>query len=926
MWEVVVPRPYPALLALALLVPQVVVSGSAAAPALSRPRTRVTALDTQRRIDAGAINMWVTNVGSFAWDIGTGLPGLIYPKGSDQRAVFAAGLWIGAKVGGQTRVTVGEYSQEYGPGRIVGGFPDDPSRPEYVVYKVAAYAGDPQDTAHVERSAGELAADPNLDPLLHHSWSEYLTGAAPHGAPVRVHRLPDTSTPDPSDLVDVPGPDVRGDQMLWAVFNDADPSLHGNDAGGTSPLGVEVQQSFHTFAATGVLGSTVFLEFKIIHKGSSVLDSAFVALWVDPDVGGFTDDLAACDTLAGRGYAYNATNTDATYGASPPAVGVDLLRGAIVAGDTLGLYAFNSFVNGTDPTTPEQSYNYMQGLEAGGTTRINPTTGGPTRYMFSGDPVAGSGWLDTSPGDKRILLSTGPFTMVPGDTQAVLLALVIGQTCDRLASVTKLRLFDDFVQRTLDAGFGGLGLPDLVVTDLCAPAIVQGCRDLEAAYSIVNLGGDAGGFTGRLDLVPSSGGVLQRREMVVPGLPAGASASDTLRRFLADADPRVDYTLRARADWFAQVYESNETNNLLERQTTHAVPRIVSMIQVSVHPDAQARITFQRSERDAEVTATPVQDYEIYRKIDPSTAASERSGIPAGAAPASPEGPSGATLETGPAQAIAVDPTRSGPDPRLLLAGWEYVGSVPAHAETEYNAIVPLLSDTPSASGYELFFVRAATAAPTVYFDSCVDSMPEVDSLPPPVPENFRVTGTTANGGFTLGWDPSGSADLRFFELYRGTDVGFTPTELNRIARTTATTFADSGTGGIDPAYYKLSATDYVGNTSEFATASSQVVDVSPDTPVPRDFALYPGRPNPTRRGQLVRFDLPQAARVRLHVFDIHGRIVRTALEGAWLPAGRHDWYWDGRADDGSRLRAGIYVLRLESGLFRGAVRAALIP
>ena len=72
--------------------------------------------DTESRIDANQVDMFVTNYGSFAWDISTGNSGLIYPKGTTKTALFAAGLWIGAKVDGDVRVAVAEYDMEYGPG------------------------------------------------------------------------------------------------------------------------------------------------------------------------------------------------------------------------------------------------------------------------------------------------------------------------------------------------------------------------------------------------------------------------------------------------------------------------------------------------------------------------------------------------------------------------------------------------------------------------------------------------------------------------------------------------------------------------------------------------------------------------------------------------------------------------------------------
>ena len=39
-------------------------------------------------------------------------------------------------------------------------------------------------------------------------------------------------------------PYMLGRQMLWSVYNDANPDAHDNDAGETAPLGVEVQQTF----------------------------------------------------------------------------------------------------------------------------------------------------------------------------------------------------------------------------------------------------------------------------------------------------------------------------------------------------------------------------------------------------------------------------------------------------------------------------------------------------------------------------------------------------------------------------------------------------------------------------------------------------------------------------------------------------------
>src|SRR5215510_3237811 len=80
----------------------------AAAPPASLPRTakpaRRAVVDNAKAIDINNISMFITNTGSFAWDKTTGNAGLEFPKGTGKTAVFAAGLWMGATVGGQTRV------------------------------------------------------------------------------------------------------------------------------------------------------------------------------------------------------------------------------------------------------------------------------------------------------------------------------------------------------------------------------------------------------------------------------------------------------------------------------------------------------------------------------------------------------------------------------------------------------------------------------------------------------------------------------------------------------------------------------------------------------------------------------------------------------------------------------------------------------
>ena len=50
---------------------------------------------------------------------------------------------------------------------------------------------------------------------------------------------------------------------------------------------------------------------------------------------------------------------------------------------------------------------------------------------------------------------------------------------------------------------------------------------------------------------------------------------------------------------------------------------------------------------------------------------------------------------------------------------------------------------------------------------------------------------------------------------------------------------------------------------------------------------------------------------MRISVFDPEGRHVVTLLDGG-VSAGLHAIAWDGRATDGAKAPAGVYIVRLE--------------
>lgn len=366
------------------------------------------------QIDVNNISAWITNYGSLFRHPLTGNSGLEWPKGGGVFAVYASGLWIGAKVNNDVRVAVAEYSYEFGPGSIdpITHQPNDPNDPRYVVYKF---------------NQGDVIPQQAIE----------------DGCPSQVW----------------------GDQMLWSVYNDADPAYHTNMV--TAPLGLEIQQTAFAWniGNNPVINNLVFIRWLIINKSSQSLDSAYIAVWSDPDLGDSGDDYVGCDTTLSLGYCYNSQNIDSEYGTAPPAVGYDYLQGPIVPspGDSarfLGKWIYgyknlpmtsfvyynnNNSINGNPQTGPEV-YNYMQSLwrdgshmtyGGDGTNPNNPLT----NFMFTGDPEAGTGWFETSPSDKRFLMSTGPFTMAPGDSQEIYVGVYMARGSSNLNSATLLKQY-----------------------------------------------------------------------------------------------------------------------------------------------------------------------------------------------------------------------------------------------------------------------------------------------------------------------------------------------------------------------------------------------------------------------------------------------------------------------------------------------------
>lgn len=405
-------------------------------------------------------------------------PSSVYevPKGSNLHSVYASGIWIGGQVAGELRVAAATYAQEgadyeFFPGPLdqAGNPPADCAAYDKL-YKVSR-----EDIDEYQRS-GTATED-----MV--SWPWDL------GAPVDDgDGVADNYNLEGGDL-----PAILGDQTVWWVMNDAGGS-HLTTL--TPAIGLEIQVTAFSFRSADALNNTTFYKYKLIYEGQEPLENTFIGLWVDPDLGQYTDDFVGSDTTLGLGFVYNGDPFDeggTGYQNSPPALGYDFFQGPLVDDDGLDnnrdgevdesgerlkmtrfVYYNNDDTDQGDPDDAEDYYGYLRGrwkngqpLTFGGDGFGDDLGLGNTNFMFTGDPPGfwsedntdGQGGRNT-PADRRFIMSTGPFTMQPGDEQEIVFGIVWSQTPDRIGSVKKLKRDDILAQGAFDFDFDIPSPPD----------------------------------------------------------------------------------------------------------------------------------------------------------------------------------------------------------------------------------------------------------------------------------------------------------------------------------------------------------------------------------------------------------------------------------------------------------------------------------
>lgn len=290
------------------------------------------------------------------------------------------------------------------------------------------------------------------------------------------------------DRGDYPVIEIRGcpepqfpDEMIFYIYNDAG-GLH-TESGGDA-IQMEVQVQAFAYSTNDEINDMTFQRYKLINRAIESIDSMFFAMWVDADLGCFTDDYVGCDTSRSLAYIYNQDALDGeascndcsgvnTYCTDIPIIGVDYFRGPLDENlNELGMSSFTYYNNGglgpppgtDDPNVAQEYYNYISGSWRDGTRftaggdGYNATSEEFINYAFTETPDDPTGWNmcneGLGAGDRRTIQASGPFRLDPGAVNELIIGVVwIPEVEYPCPDITQLLFADDIAQALFDNCF-----------------------------------------------------------------------------------------------------------------------------------------------------------------------------------------------------------------------------------------------------------------------------------------------------------------------------------------------------------------------------------------------------------------------------------------------------------------------------------------
>lgn len=250
-----------------------------------------------------------------------------------------------------------------------------------------------------------------------------------------------------------------------------------NDNGSTHRLsgGKNLKMEVHIYTFSYPVNDNeedvTFIKFKTIYKGEEDLHDVYLSLWVDPNLGCYSDDYIGTASEHDLVYVYNKDTLDQAitnfcpgletfYEGAPSIISFSFIKGFDIqkniggsiitedAGLTSSIYTYNCAIGTPKEATcdPENQdiffYRNMKGkwkdglpITQGG-SGYNPNSADSTLFVFDGNPKNLSDWTMCSfvpeLGDYRFLMSTGGGFMTKGAINEALVAITLTKTIDTI--------------------------------------------------------------------------------------------------------------------------------------------------------------------------------------------------------------------------------------------------------------------------------------------------------------------------------------------------------------------------------------------------------------------------------------------------------------------------------------------------------------
>lgn len=181
-----------------------------------------------------------------------------------------------------------------------------------------------------------------------------------------------------------------------------------------------------------------------------------------------------------------------------------------------------------------------------------------------------------------------------------------------------------------------------------------------------------------------------------------------------------------------------------------------------------------------------------------------------------------------------------------------------------------------------------------------------------------------AGAEMNLRWEPLDEDPIDYYSIWFSPDNQMTFEELaTGITQTSATVqvpMVETEQGVIGVLAMKNGEVAW----DEYSAGCFTILSYSAGAEIPTAFALRGNEPNPFTGTTAVKFDLPEAVRVKIEIFDVNGRLVRT-LVNRTLDARHHSIPWDGTDDRGRAVEPGVYYYRIQAGQWNATKAMVLV-